>query len=213
MTHPVGLVLAAATRGEFPEPDGTVEVVPPWRLGVEGVVALTGRAYVATELAADRVHDRGINGFGSALDPGFVAWLAGPDGWLDCLDVLVGALGTGSGGPPRRDDLSGHRRARHARQVRDDVVVHADERGIVTVAVGIGGLAEIGVEVAVPMRNKGIGRSLVFDALGLFSAGEPVLAAVAPGNAASLRAFLAAGFSPLGAVHLVVPAASARDHS
>jgi GNAT superfamily N-acetyltransferase len=205
VTHPVGLVLAAATRGEFPEPDGTVEVVPPWRHGVEGVVALTGRAYVATELPAHRVRERDINGFGSALDPGFVGWLAGPDGWLDCLDVLVGTVGTGAGGPPRRDDLDEHRRARHARQVRGDVVIHADERGIVTVGLGIGSLAEVGVEVAESMRNRGVGRSLVSDALGLFSAGEPVLAAVAPGNAASLRAFLAAGFRPLGAVHLVRP--------
>jgi hypothetical protein len=33
-----------------------------------------------------------------------------------------------------------------------------------------------------------------------------VIGAVAPGNAASLRAFLAAGFRPIGAVHLVRPA-------
>jgi GNAT superfamily N-acetyltransferase len=205
VTHPVGLVLAAATRGEFREPDGTVEIVRPWHPGVEGVVALTGRAYVATELPADQVLGRGINGFGSALDPGFVAWLAGPDGWMDCLDVLVGTIGTGTGGPPRRDDLAEHLRARHARQVRRDVLVHADERGVVTVGSGIGGLAEIGVEVAESMRNQGIGRSLIADALGLFAAGEPVLGAVAPGNAASLRSFLAAGFTPLGAVHLVRP--------
>jgi hypothetical protein len=205
VTHPVGLVLAAATRGEFPQPDCTVEIVGPWHPGVEGIVALTGRAYVATELPADQVLGRGINGFGSALDPGFVSWLAGPAGWMDCLDVLVGAQGTGGGGPPRRDDLAGHRRARHARQVRRDVVVHADERGVVTVGTGIGGLAEIGVEVADAMRNRGAGRSLITDALGLFTPGEPVLGAVAPGNAASLRSFLAAGFTPLGAVHLVRP--------
>lgn len=205
MTHPLGAVLAAAVHGAFPQPDGAVEVIRPWRRDVEGVVALTGRAYVATELPADRVLGRDINGFGSALDPEFVRWLAGPGGWLDCLDVLVGAAGTGVGGPPRRDDLSEHRRARHARQVRGEVIVHADERGIVTVGTGIGGLAEIGVEVAESMRNRGVGRSLVAAALGLFAADQPVLAAVAPGNAASLRAFLAAGFAPLGAVHLVRP--------
>jgi GNAT superfamily N-acetyltransferase len=205
VTHPVGLVLAAAVRGEFPEPDGSVEIVPPWQGGVEGVVALTGRAYVATELPADHVLARDVDGFGSALAPAFIGWLAGPGGWLDCLDVLVGAMGTGAGGPPRRDDLLEHRRARHARQVRGEVVVHADERGVVTVGAGIGGLAEIGVEVAESHRNRGVGRSLVADALGLFLSAEPVLGAVTPGNAASLRAFLAAGFRPLGAVHLVRP--------
>jgi len=35
--------------------------------------------------------------------------------------------------------------------------------------------------------------------------GEPVLAAVAPGNARALRTFLAAGYTPLGSVQLVVP--------
>ena len=206
MTHPVGLVLAAATRGEFPDPDGTVEIGRPWRAGVEGVVALTGRAYVATELPVDQIVGHDLDGFGSALDPGFVGWLAGPGGWLDTLDVLVGATGTGAGGPPRRADLAGHRRARHARQVRGDVVVHADQRGVVTVGTGVGGLAEIGVEVAESMRNRGVGRGLLVDALGLFPSGEPVIGEMAPGNAASLRAFLAAGFSPLGAVHLVRPA-------
>ena len=208
MTHPVGLVLAAAIHSEFPEPDGTVEIVSPWRPGVEGVVALTGRAYVATELPVGQVLGRCLDGFGSALDPGFISWLAGPGGWMDTLDVLVGALGTGAGGPPRRDDLLGHRRARHALQVRGDLVVHADQRGVVTVGTGIGGLTEIGVEVAESMRNQGVGRSLITDALGLFTSEEPVLGAVAPGNAASLRAFLGAGFRPLGAVHLVRPARS-----
>ncbi|MGH8825586.1 MAG: hypothetical protein ACRDVN_14095 [Jiangellaceae bacterium] len=207
MTHVLARVLTDAAHGRFPEPDGTVEVVPPWLAGVEGVVALTGRAYVATDLRADDVLSQDPDGFGSALDPGFVAWLAGPGGWCDCLDVLVVALATGTGGPPRRDDLDDHRRTRHASQVRGEVVVHGDERGMVTLGAGIGGLAEIGVEVPADARARGVGRALVADALGLVAAGEPVLGAVAPGNAASLRAFLAAGFAPLGAVHLVRPAA------
>ena len=206
MTHVLGRVLDDAAHGRFPEPDGTVEVLPPWRPGIEGVVALTGRAYVATELRTEDVLAHGPDGYGSALDPGFIAWLAGPGGWCDCLDVLVVALGTGAGGLPRRDDLDDHRRARHARRVRGDVVVHGDDRGMVTLGVGVGGLAEIGVEVPVDARAHGVGRSLVAAALGLVSAGEAVLGAVAPGNAASLRAFLAAGFTPLGAVHLVRPA-------
>ncbi len=206
MTHLLGRVLNDAAHGRFPEPDGTVEVLPPWRPGIEGVVALTGRAYVATELRAEDVLAQGLDGYGSALDPGFIGWLAGPGGWCDCLDVLVVALGTGAGDLPRRDDLDDHRRARHARQVRSDVVVHGDDRGVVTLGVGVGGLAEIGVEVPVDARTQGIGRSLVAAARGLIAAGEPVLGAVAPGNAASLRAFLAAGFAPVGAVHLVRPA-------
>jgi hypothetical protein len=164
VTHVVGQVLSDAARGRFPEPDGAVEVVAPWKPGVAGVVALTGRAYVATT--------------------------------RDARDVLAE-------GP---DDLSDHRRLRHARQVRDDVVVHGDDRGMITFGTGIGGLKEIGVEVPVRARNRGVDRALVADALGLVPAGQPMLGAVAPGNAASLRAFLAAGFQPVGAAHLVRPA-------
>ncbi|MGH8774011.1 MAG: hypothetical protein ACRDWI_02205 [Jiangellaceae bacterium] len=209
MTHPLGHVLAEAANGRFPDTDGIVDVVAPWRRGVEGVVAFTGHAYVATELPAADVLARRPDGFGGALHPRFVTWLAGPAGWCDSLDVLVVSLGTGlaerGGGLQRRDEPDG-RRVRHARTVRDDVVVYGDERGMVTLGVGIGGLAEIGVEVPDTTRGRGGGRALVAEALGLVAAGEPVLAAVAPGNAASLRAFLAVGFTPVGAVHLVRPA-------
>jgi hypothetical protein len=206
VSHVLGQVLTDAAHELFPEPDGAVEVVAPWKPGVAGVVALTGTAYVATTRAAREVLAQGPDGYGKALDPAFIAWLAGVDGWCDCLDVLVAGVGTGRGGPPLREDLTDHRRLRHARQVRDDVVVHGDDRGMITLGTGIGGLKEIGVEVPALDRNHGVGRRLVADALGLVAADEPVLGAVAPGNAASLRAFLAAGFRPIGAVHLVRPA-------
>jgi len=44
--------------------------------------------------------------------------------------------------------------------------------------------------------------ALVSDALSALPAGQLVVAAVAPGNAASLRAALAAGFRPLGSMQL-----------
>jgi hypothetical protein len=66
--------------------------------------------------------------------------------------------------------------------------------GLVTVACGLAGRTELSVE----RTGAGEGRALIRDALGLVAADEPVFAAVAPGNARSLRAFLAAGFVPLG---------------
>jgi L-amino acid N-acyltransferase YncA len=80
-----------------------------------------------------------------------------------------------------------------------------DERGLVTLSRGLGGLLELSFEVDADRRGAGLGRSLLRDALAVAPAGEPVLAAVAPGNAASLRALLAAGFTPLGSVQLVHP--------
>lgn len=209
MGHQLGVILTDAAHGRFPEPDGSVEIVPPWHAGVEGVVALSGRAYVVTNRPESEVMAWRLDGYGKAVDPRFVTWLAGSDGWCDCLDVLLVSFGTGVGGPPRRDDLADHPRAEHARLVRTDVDVFGDARGLVTLGVGVGGLAELGVEVAPDLRGHHHGRSLVKDALGLVPAGEPVLAATAPGNAAAVRTFLAADFRPIGSVHLVRPNASA----
>jgi L-amino acid N-acyltransferase YncA len=66
-------------------------------------------------------------------------------------------------------------------------------------------MREVSVEVPAGARRAGLARSLLRDALGLVPAGEPVVAAVAPGNAASLRAFLGAGFTPIGSVQLYRP--------
>lgn len=205
MGHPLGALLTDAAHGQFPEPDGSVEIVPPWRAEVEGVVALTGRAYVVTNRPEADVIAWRLDGYGRAVDPRFVTWLAGSGGWCDCLDMLLVSFGTGAGGPPRRDDLVDHPRAKHARLVRGEVCVSGDARGLVTLGVGVGGLAEMGVEIAPELRGHRNGRSLVRDALGLVPLGEPVLAAIAPGNAAAVRTFLAAGFRPLGSVHLVRP--------
>ncbi|WP_256339262.1 hypothetical protein [Streptomyces sp. 2224.1] len=53
--------------------------------------------------------------------------------------------------------------------------------------------------------GRGHGRSLLADALSLLPEGEPVFAAVSPGNARSLRAFLACGFTPVGREVLLRP--------
>ena len=60
------------------------------------------------------------------------------------------------------------------------------------------GRVEVSVEVEPEARARGLGRSLARAALALAPAGEPVFAQVSPGNAASLRAFLAAGYRPIG---------------
>ena len=50
--------------------------------------------------------------------------------------------------------------------------------------------------------SEGGGAGLAADALGVVPAGQLVVAAVAPGNAASVRALLSAGFVPLGSLQL-----------
>lgn len=61
---------------------------------------------------------------------------------------------------------------------------------VVLLGRGIAGLLELSLEVARGRRGAGAGRALVADALASVPVGEVVVAAVAPGNAASLRALL-----------------------
>jgi len=204
MGHPIGLALHAAAGGCFPPCDGRVDVVPPYQRGLAAVVALTGHAYVATRRPADDVLAAGADGFGGATSPRVALLLAGPDGELDTLDVLLVARGTGRTRLPELHPVD-HPRVRHARHWRTDVSVHGDDRGLVTIGRGVGGLPELSVEVPEQRRGAGTGRSLLQDALGLVPEGEPVLAAVAPGNAASLRSVLAVGFVPIGSVQLIRP--------
>ncbi len=103
-----------------------------------------------------------------------------------------------------RPDLADHPRARHAVDVRDDVRVLGLPTGgaVVLVSRGLGGLPEVSLEVDPAERGAGLGTRLFRAALATVDEGEVVVASVAPGNAASLRAALAAGFVPVGSVQL-----------
>lgn len=199
----LGHILREAADGRFPPVDGEIEVVPPYRAGVEAVVAFTGHAVFVTSLESEVVRGFRPDGYGRAHDPEVMRALGGQGASYGCLDGMLVARGTGLGGPPVRTDLDDHPRVRLARSLRDDVVVHATDLGLVTLGRGLGGLPELSIEVSEP--RHGHGRTLIAAALGLVPAGEPVLACVAPGNAASLRAFLAGGFTPIGSVQLYHP--------
>ena len=93
-----------------------------------------------------------------------------------------------------------------ARSHRRDVRVHADDTGVVTIGRGLVDRQELSVEVFPGAEGHGHGRRLITQGLGLVEAGDLVWAQVAPGNSASLRAFLSCGFVPIGAETLLRPA-------
>lgn len=208
--HPLGRILRDAADSLFPPSDGGVEVLPPYLCGVEAVVSFTGHAVIATRLSLEALVGAGADGFAGATSLPAITLLAGPGGTVDVLDALLLARGTGGGTLPDRPDLAGHPRAVYARAWRRDVRVHGDERGVVTLAQGLGGLLELSFEVPADRRGRGHGRELLREGIALVPRGEPVVAAVAPGNAASLRAVLAAGFVPVGSVLLVRPSPERR---
>jgi hypothetical protein len=195
-----------AANGRFPAVDGTVRVLPALADGLEASIGFTGHAVVCSALEPAAVHARGVDAFGGSLAPPFLCWLAGEAGRLGSLDVTLFTRGRGGGQLPRRHDLDEHPRVRLARGQRRDVEVYGDERGLVTLSSGLAGRRELSVEVVSDEQGRGLGRGLLGAALGLVPAGEPVFAAVAAGNARSLRAFLALGFTPIGCEVIIHPA-------
>ena len=77
------------------------------------------------------------------------------------------------------------------------------ESDFLVIGSGLAGRVELSVEVPSARNGRGAGRALVRDALGLVDRGSVVFAAVSPGNARSLRAFLAVGFVPIGSEVLI----------
>jgi hypothetical protein len=209
--HPVGRLLSEAADGRFPPVDGGWHRVPQWRPGLSAVLAFTGHAVFAVDdrVSVETLAALGADGFGGATHPRLVSTLAGPNGWIDSLDLVLIASGTGGRTPlVPRPDLSSLPRVRHAAEIRDDVEVWGPAPGtghygaVVTLSRGMGGLAEMSVELPSEPHGRGLGRELVAEARRLVPAGDTLVAAVAPGNAASVRAFLAAGFRPVGSVQL-----------
>jgi hypothetical protein len=186
--------------------------VPPWRPGLEAILSFTGHAVFAVrpDIPDRLLVSLGADGFGGAHDPRLITALAGPDAWIDSLDILMAARGTGRAGvAPRliaRPDLATHPRAMFAGGIRDQPrpMGYPDRHrsALAVVSRGIAGLTELSFELEPSRRRAGGGAELVRDALGAIPPGQLVVAAVAPGNAASVRALLSAGFVPLGSLQL-----------
>jgi GNAT superfamily N-acetyltransferase len=102
---------------------------------------------------------------------------------------------------------SDHPRVRRAQHHRRDVRVWsaADGAGLVILGRGVAGWWEVSMEVEPSARHRGLGTALAAVAPALVPDGAPLWAQVAPANTASLRAFLAAGYRPVGAEVLFGP--------
>ncbi|NNG36701.1 N-acetyltransferase [Nakamurella aerolata] len=213
--HPLQHTISAIAAGRYPEVDGGWTRVPRWRQGVDAVLAVTGRAYLALPSPPDGPSDAdldalGCNGFGGAHDPRVALAIAGTDGRCGVLDMLMAATASGAEQRlVRRDDLASHPRVRSAADVRDEVTswgYHDKASGdVASIGRGVAGLTEIGIEA----EHPGGGSRLAADVLATLPAGELVLAAVSPGNARSVLSLLRAGFRPIGSVQLITHPAGA----
>lgn len=209
--HPLLDRFLDAAGGRFPPIDGAVTFLPGLPDGRAAVVAFTGHACIAASDAETTLAGAEVDGFGRALDPSVLIALA-RGGTIGTHDVTLVARGSGDVGltplpaTARWDD---HPRVRHARMLRSDVTVHGDEHALVTIGNGLAGRLELGVELVTSADRDtpepGVGRRLLARSLQLVPPAAPVFAAVSPGNARSLRAFLAAGFVPIASEVIITP--------
>ncbi len=208
--HPLARLLREAAAGVFPEADGGWLRVSPWKQDLQAILSFTGRAVLAVsyDVPDARLADLGLDGWDGAFARVLVE-LAGAHGWIDSLDVLMlgaGRAGAGGGELVARPDLAGQPRVAYAKRVRTDVQVlglpDRDRHDVVVLGHGVAGLREISFEVDPAHRGHGAGARLAALALAAVPEHEVVAVSVAPGNAASLRACLRAGFEPVGSIQL-----------
>ena len=202
-------VYAAIERRQFPPTDGAVRVVGSPSDRASAVVAFTAHTLVAADVPAAWVHAQLPAGdLAAPLCPPFLSELS------TRLRRRVGALDMvmlahrADGDPPlplEEVTEADHPRVRRALRYRDDVRVWTVPGAVLVLGRGLAGRWEAAFEVDGTHRNQGLGRALAASARHLVPAGCAVWAQVSPGNAASVRALLAAGYTPVGSEALLVP--------
>ncbi|MGW4222059.1 GNAT family N-acetyltransferase [Streptomyces bauhiniae] len=195
-------LLDAAAHDRFLPPDGTVTVLPQLCQRDAGVLAFTAHTLVLTDEDPAWVRATlaavDCDPLAAPMHPRFLTALMDRTGrTAETVDALW--VGTPLPGPPalalREVADAGHPRVVRARRRRDAVRVWAADGGLLVVGRGVGGRLEVALEV--DGGGAGLGRGLALAARQL--ADRPVWAQVSPGNARSARAFLAAGYRPVGA--------------
>ena len=202
--HPLAHVFEAAAAGRFPDPDGGIDVFPELPGPADGLFGFTAHFAVAAPIPREEVLARVPPGnFSFPMSAPFVTWIAERIGARPgVLDAVLCARGRGIGAPPWLvpEPDADHPRVERARRYRRDVTVLCPDTGdgVLVVGRGVCGRWELAFEVAADARNRGLGRRLIEAGRDMVPAGASVWAQIAPGNAASMRASIAAGFVPIG---------------
>jgi GNAT superfamily N-acetyltransferase len=209
----LGQLLAEVAAGRFPPADGGLEVLPrpPGGRLAAAVLDFTAHTIVAGNVDAGWVHGVLPPGSLSArLGPRFLSALADRTGAEPgVLDIVMlapaepqASLALANPAQLTRlaaSDRLDHRRLARAHRFRADVQAYAVEGALLVLGRGLAGRWEVAVEVDEQHRSRGLARQLAAAAPALVPPGTPVWAQVSPGHVASVRAFLAAGYRPVGA--------------
>jgi GNAT superfamily N-acetyltransferase len=207
-------LLSDAAAGRFPPADGGVTVLPQPSARDAGVLSFTAHAVIFAEVEPAWVVSQLPPGdLSGPLSPPFLQALCAVTGRkagsTDMLCVAERLDEEPAIGLELEADRR-HPRIERALNYRDDVRAWRAAGGVVLLGRGVAGRWETAIEVDDGCRGIGLGRALARAARHLVPDGQPLWAQVAPGNAASVRAFLAAGFRPVGAEVLLTPVAMRR---
>jgi hypothetical protein len=201
-------VLADVAAGQFPAADGSVTILPQPSARDAGVLSCTAHAVIFSDADPGWIRAQLPAGDLSApISPAFLELMCEHTGRRARTVDLLCVASPLPGAPPAPLESvagAGHPRIERALQYRDQVRAWQADGGVVLLGQGVAGRWEVAVEVDPLRRCRGLGRALAAAARHLVPDGAPLWAQVAPGNAASVRAFLAAGFVPVGAEALLV---------
>jgi GNAT superfamily N-acetyltransferase len=205
-------LLANAAHGRYPPADGAVDIVSQPSNRDAGVISLTGYAMIFADAdpawVAAQLPPGDLSG---PLTASFLHALSQRIGrQAHSVDVLTCAAPLA--GPPLADlgltELTASAGAEHPRiaralHYRDGVRAWQARGGVLLLGRGVAGRYEVAIEVDPEFRSRGLGARLAAAARHLVPDGMTLWAQIAPANAASVRAFLAAGFRPVGAEALL----------
>lgn len=196
-------ILSDAAGGHFPPADGSVTILPQPSERDSGVFSFTAHAVIFTDADPAWVNrELPKDDLSGPLTAGFLAALGGHTGRIarniDMLTCAAPLPGEPSIELTLRSDRE-HARVARALRYRDQVRVWQANGGVLIIGRGVAGRWEVAVEVDPDHRGRGLGRELAAAARHLGAGNAPLWAQIAPGNAASVRAFLAAGYRPVGA--------------
>jgi hypothetical protein len=207
-------ILRGVEGGVFPTPDLSITVVPAPSDREGCVVAFTAHIVIAADVSPAWVAGLIPDGDLSApLNPPFLYALEQLTGRrVNAIDQML--LAPALTDPAERASAveglvevtdHGHPRIKRAWRYRDAVHAYTTPYGgLVLTGRGLAGRLEVALEVPDSTRGKGHGRHLARAARALIPPGTHIWSQVSPGNAASTRTFLAAGYHPVGSEALLV---------
>lgn len=206
-TQALAAILDAAAGGQFPAPDGRVTILAQLSARDAGVIAFAGHSVIFADADPTWVVSQLPAGdLAAPLSPPFLQALATRTGrvahttdMLTCAAALPGEPVIELTAEPDHS----HPRIARALGYRDEVRAWRAPGGVVLIGRGVAGRWEVALEVDDEHRGRGLARAFALAARQLVPCGAPLWAQIAPGNAASVRAFLAAGFRPVGAEALL----------